>query len=88
MQKCKNAKTQKTLHKWEVFYKMEQLTFCVITFEPSKFWILSAPQNDSLNFSFVKDIRVVGKKKARNSRKTDIYQSQILGISPKKLWIR
>ena len=52
---------------------MEQLTFCVVTFEPSKFWILSAPQNDSrLNFSFVKDIHVVGKKMARNGGKTDI----------------
>ena len=29
-----------------------------------------APQNDSLNLTFVKDIHVVGKKKARNGRKT------------------
>jgi hypothetical protein len=27
---------------------------CVITFEPIKFKTCSAPQNDSLNFSFVK----------------------------------
>jgi hypothetical protein len=34
------------------------LTFCVITFEPIKFKTCSAPQNDRLNFSFVKDIHV------------------------------
>ena len=32
----------------------------------------SAPQNDRLNFSFVKDIHVVGKKMARKGWKTDI----------------
>ena len=31
------------------------------------------------NFSFVKDILVIGKEMARKCRKTAIYQSQILG---------
>ena len=30
----------------------------------------SAPQNDRLNFSFVKDIHVVGKEMSRKSRKS------------------
>jgi hypothetical protein len=39
--------------------------FCiyVITFEPIKIQTHSAPQNNRLNFSFLKDIHVVGKKK-------------------------
>ena len=35
---------------------MEKIAFCVITFEPIKIQTHSAPQNDRLNFSFVKDI--------------------------------
>ena len=42
---------------------------CGITFEPIKFQPCSAPQND---FSFVKDIHVVGEKMGRNGRKTDM----------------
>ena len=40
--------------------KMEKIAFCVITFEPIKIQTLSAPQNDRLNFSFVKDTHVNG----------------------------
>ena len=40
--------------------KMEKNAFCVITFEPIKIQTHSAPQNDRLNFSFVKDIHVDG----------------------------
>ena len=40
--------------------KMEKIAFCVITFEPIKIQTHSAPQNDRLNFSFVKDIHVDG----------------------------
>ena len=43
---------------------------CLKTFEPKKFDIYSARQNDLL--SFVKDVYVDGKKLARNGRKTDI----------------
>ena len=38
--------------------KMEKIAFCVITFEPIKIQTHSAPQNDRLNFSYVKDIHV------------------------------
>ena len=37
------------------------LVFCVITLEPIMIQTGSAPQNDSLNLSFVKDKHVVGK---------------------------
>ena len=40
--------------------KMEKITFCVITFEQIKVQTHSAPQNDRLNFSFVKDTHVDG----------------------------
>ena len=36
--------------------KMEKIAFCVITFHPIKIKTHSAPQNDCLNFSFVKDV--------------------------------
>ena len=42
--------------------------FCVITFEPIEVQTPSAPQNDCLNLSFVKDIYVDGGKLARNGR--------------------
>ena len=58
--------------------KMEKIAFCVITFDPIKIQTHSAPQNDCLNLSFVKDIHVVGKKMTRKCRKTAIHQSQIL----------
>ena len=37
---------------------MEKIAFCVITFDPIKIQPHSAPQNDRLNFSFVKDIHI------------------------------
>ena len=40
-----------------------------------------APQNDRLNLSFVKDFLIVGTKMARNGRKMDISQIQILMIN-------
>ena len=39
---------------------MEKIAFCVMTFEKIKIQTHSAPQNDRLNFSFVKDIHVDG----------------------------
>ena len=45
--------------------------FCVITFEPIE--TCSAPQNDCLNLSFVKDIYLDSGKLARNGRKTAFY---------------
>ena len=49
--------------------------FCVITFEPIMIQTCSAPQNDRLNFSFVKYTYVDGKKLARNGRKMALYYS-------------
>ena len=46
--------------------------FYVIIFEPIEVQTCSAPQNDRLNLSFVKDIYVDGGKLARNGRKTTI----------------
>ena len=46
--------------------KMEKIAFFVITFEQIKIQTYSAPQNDRLNFSFVKDIKVVVEKMTRN----------------------
>ena len=39
---------------------MEKIVFFVITFEPIKIQTHSTPQNDRLNFSFVKDTHVDG----------------------------
>ena len=55
--------------------------FCVITFEPIEIQTRSAPQNDRLNLSFVKDFLKVGTKMARNGRKMAMYQMQILMIN-------
>ena len=51
---------------------MEIFAFCVINFEPIEVQTHSAPQNDRLNLSLVKDIDVDGGKVARNGRKTAI----------------
>ena len=56
----------------------EMFAFCVITFAPVTIQTHSALQNDRLILSFVKDMNVVGKKMARNGRKTAIYQSHIM----------
>ena len=44
----------------------------IITFEPIEVQTPSAPQNDCLNLSCVKDIYEDGGKLARNGRKTAI----------------
>ena len=56
--------------------------FCVITFEPNNIQTSSAPQNDRLNLSVLKNImQLLCEKMARNGRKMDIFQLQILVIS-------
>ena len=69
MTKMKNTQKRKNYQKQYIrnFFlqnctkrKMEKIAFCVITFEPIKIQTLSAPQNDRLNFSFVKDTHVNG----------------------------
>ena len=47
-----------------------------ITFEPIKIQTCSSPQNDRLNLSFVKDIKVIGKKPTRYGHKMDFCQLQ------------
>ena len=39
---------------------MEKIALCVITFDPIKIQTHSAPQNERLDFSFLKDIHVDG----------------------------
>ena len=53
-------------------------SFCIfaITIEPIKFQTNLAPQNDRLNFSFMEGIYVIGEKRARNNRKTEIQASR------------
>ena len=51
---------------------MEIFAFCVIIHELIKIQTCSAPQNDRMNFIFMKDIYVDNKKVARNSSKTAI----------------
>ena len=76
---------QKTQHRLGFFYKMakkpktEIFAFCVRTFEPIKIQTSSAPQNDRLNLSFEKDIKVFGKQTARNHPRMDFSQQQIWG---------
>ena len=48
---------------------MEILTFYGIIFDSIEIQIRSAPQNDRLNLSFVKDIYAIAEKVARKGRK-------------------
>ena len=48
--------------------------FFAITFEPIKIQKCSAPQNDRLNLSFVKDTYVNAKKMARKVGQMVIYE--------------
>ena len=56
--------------------------FYAITFEPIKIQKRSAPQNDRLNLSFVKDVYVNAEKMGRKVGKLVIYELQILGLLP------
>ena len=49
--------------------------FCFKTVIPRMIQTCSAPQNDRLNFNFVKVFHTVGTKLAINGRKMVIYQS-------------
>ena len=66
----KKPKITKTVHGSFFFLqnrtknKMEIIAFCVITFGPIKVKTCSVPQNDGLNFSFVKHIHVDGENLA------------------------
>ena len=72
----KKSKKRKYLKKQIRFYykntkkmQMEIFSFCVIAFEPIKILTCSAPQNDCLNFSFVKNKS--WQKPTRNGHKVD-----------------
>ena len=70
--KKRKHRKKKPLHRLGFFLqnhkktKMEIFAFCVITFVPIKIQTFSAPQNNCLNLSFEKDIKIVGKKPATN----------------------
>jgi hypothetical protein len=51
--------------------EMEIIAVYVITFEPIKIQTCSSLQNNRLNLSFVKDIKVIGKKPTRYGHKMD-----------------
>ena len=59
--------------------KMGIFAFCVIAFEPIKIQTCSAPQNDRLNLSFVKDKTCSWQKMARYGRYMAIYQLLFFG---------
>ena len=52
-----------------------------VPFAPIKIQKGSAPQNDRLNLSFVKDTYVNAKKMPRKGGKMVIYESQILRLT-------
>ena len=56
---------------------MQLLPFINLPPQPIKRQIHSAPQNDRLDFSFMKDIHEAAEKMARKGRKQVIYESQI-----------
>jgi hypothetical protein len=65
--------------------------FCNINSEPNEVQTNSAPQNDHLSLSFVKDIHVHGGKLAINGKKTAIWSgwftmTGFLGLSPISIW--
>ena len=53
---------------------MEFCAFFYISDKPIKIPTLSAPQNDRLNFLFMKDIHVGAQKMARNCLEIVIYE--------------
>jgi hypothetical protein len=57
---------------WVSQVRKNIFAFCVITSEPIEVQTCSAPQNDRLNLSFVKYIKVIVKKMARNGQKREI----------------
>ena len=73
-QNCRNVVTSAICS----YADFDSWAFCVITFEPIEVQTCSAPQNDRLNLSFVKDIYVDGGNLAWNGCKTAISQSTYL----------
>ena len=66
--RCQNSLRQnspKMMH-FQAWKKKDFNQYYVVAFDPIKIYTHSAPQNDRLNLSFVKDIYVVAKTMARN----------------------
>ena len=70
----------KIAQKWGI-KKKDFNQYYVVAFDPIKIYTHSAPQNDRLNLSFVKDSHVFGKKMARYGRKRAFYQLLFFGSS-------
>ena len=62
------------------------LVFCVITFEQIEIKTCQASQNDRLNFSFVKDIHVAGKKWPDMVLKWSLISYYFLGVHQTRKW--
>ena len=62
MQKTQKQYIQNSFLQNRTKTKMKKNAFCVITFDPIKIQTHTAPQNDCLDFSFMKDTHEVGKK--------------------------
>ena len=79
----KNTKNGRKMASYEVNFKivkklkMKQFVFNVIAFVPIKIQTCLAPQNDSQQLSFLKDIYVVGKKITKNGHKMAKLKSSI-----------
>ena len=62
-----------------IYFQARKNTHCnqyfVVAFDPIKICTHYAPQNDSCNLSFVKDIYVVAKKMTTNSPKRAIFEN-------------
>ena len=69
---ARNGQKMTNYISWVSQVRKNIFAFCVITSEPIEVQTRSAPQNDRLNLSFVKDICVNGRKLARNGRKMAI----------------
>lgn len=63
--------------------EIEKFGVCVVTFEPIKIQTFSSLQKDCLNLSFVKYIKVIGKKPTRFGDKMDFCQLQRPNMSRK-----
>ena len=57
-----DKETARDGHKIAKSRKIHIFVFYIMNLEPIEIWTCSTPQNDSLNFSFVKDIKVNGQK--------------------------
>ena len=82
--KCQNREKHYTNNKFlQNSKKMEKeiFAFCVITFELIKIWTCSAPQNDSMNFSFVKNIKIVAFVDSCQKKRPEMVEKRQLELA-------